>query len=88
MSGKKDQAVVFVIDKLTAIQAGRLKGAISAQKSKIAPNARGMAFSGDRTKIGKNLTASTQKLLTNPKDKKWLGGYDGKTIIRAYKSST
>ena len=48
MSGKKDQAVVFVIDGLTATQAGRLKGAISTQKTKIAPQARGLAFSGNR----------------------------------------
>lgn len=44
MSGKKDQAVVFVIDGLTATQAGRLKGAISTQKSKIASQARRLGF--------------------------------------------
>lgn len=70
MSGKKDQAVVFVIDKLTATQAGRLKGAISTQKSKIAPKARGLAFSGNRNDIGKNLTESTQKLLVDLKKHK------------------
>lgn len=70
MSGKKDQAVVVVIDGLTATQAGRLKGAISTQKSKIAPQARGLAFSGNRKDIGKNLSASTQKLLTDTKDQK------------------
>lgn len=37
MSGKKDQAVVVVIDGLTATQAGRLKGAISTQKVKLLP---------------------------------------------------
>ncbi len=37
---------------------------------KIAPQARGLAFSGNRKDIGKNLTASTQKLLTDTKDQK------------------
>ena len=64
MSKKRNQAMVYIIDGLTHAQAGKLKGVITTAKSRIAPNARGIGFSGDRSDIGKNLASSTTKLLT------------------------
>ncbi|MHB8065251.1 MAG: hypothetical protein ACYDG2_22015 [Ruminiclostridium sp.] len=55
MTGKKNVAVVSVIDGLTPIQAANIQNDIVKSKNKHAPNARGIATLGDRKDIGKML---------------------------------
>lgn len=56
MAGKKDQAVVVVIDGCTHIQAANIKADIEKSKAKHAPLARATASTGHRDDVGKRLS--------------------------------
>lgn len=56
MAGKKDQAIVVVIDGVTNIQAANIKSDIEKSKAKHAPFARGIASTGNRNDISKRLS--------------------------------
>ncbi len=65
MAGKKNNAVVAVIDGLTATQAANIQNDIVKSKNKHAPNSRGVATLGDRKDVGKMLNSgqSATKLI-------------------------
>lgn len=59
MAGKKDQSVVAIVSGLTKTQAADLKAQISKDKNKIAPNARGTMFSGNKSDVQKHIGGAT-----------------------------
>lgn len=63
MAGKKNQAVVAVIEGLTPVQAANIQADIIKSKNKHAPNARGIATQGSRQDIGKMLSSGQNAVM-------------------------
>lgn len=68
MSGKKDQAVAVIVNNLTRTQAAKLKCAINIDKNKIAPDAKGIAFSGNKNDIQNYLKCPSSSKITKKGD--------------------
>ena len=58
MSGKKDQAVAVIVNDMTTAQAANFKAAVMKDKQKIAPQARAVAFSGNKSDIKNHLSGT------------------------------
>lgn len=52
MSGKKDHAIVVVMNNLTSTQAANISADIEKSKFRRAPNARGTIVTGQRKDVG------------------------------------